>query len=95
VYCEVERLANGRAEGDWIDFYIVAVSKEDPPDKAIIKMNDIEGTERFAAELSSVKELSYRMKFLKEDGLRPIRCEECDYCRSTKKIDKVIHYSKL
>src|SRR5665648_798980 len=42
IYSEVERIANGREPGDWLDFYIVAVSKEKFPDKAVINTTDPE-----------------------------------------------------
>ncbi|MCX7771632.1 MAG: PD-(D/E)XK nuclease-like domain-containing protein [Clostridia bacterium] len=92
VYCEVERLAMGRPEGDWIDFYLVAVSKEDPPDKAVISLKD---PERYIKELSVIEECTPRLKLLKEGRLEPIRCEQCAYCRSTKQVSKVIHYSDI
>jgi len=92
VYCEVERLANGRPEGDWLDFYIVAVSKEDPPDKAIIKLTD---PKRYQIELENIRQSLTRIKLVKSGILEPIRCEHCNYCRATKKVDRVIHYSDL
>ena len=45
LYCEIERQASGR-EGDWLDYYIVAVSKDTVPDKAVIDLRDPSGTGR-------------------------------------------------
>jgi hypothetical protein len=92
IYSEVERIVTGHEEGDWSDFYIVAVSKEDPPDKAVINMTD---PYRYAQELEKVRGSLTRIKLLKQGVLQPIRCERCDYCRSTKKLERVIHYSDL
>jgi hypothetical protein len=92
VYCEVERIVSGAEEMDWPDFYIVAVSKEDPPDKAVINMKD---PARYLEELAKIEESLMRIKLLKQGAARPIRCERCEYCRSTKVVESVIHYSKL
>jgi hypothetical protein len=92
IYCEVERIAAGRAEGDWLNFYIVAVSKEDPPDKAVISLKD---PTRYTAELERVKDSLMRIKLLKQGILQPIRCGRCDYCRSSKKVEGVINYRDL
>ncbi len=92
VYCEVERIAAGREEGSWINFYLVAVSKEDPPDKAVISLKD---PQRYYEELAAIQNTMSRIKLLKMGIARPIRCEQCEYCRSTKTIESVIHYSEL
>jgi hypothetical protein len=92
IYSEVERIVTGHEEGDWPDFYIVAVSKEDPPDKAVVNMKD---EYRYAQELEKVKESLTRIKLLKQGVLQPIRCGRCDYCRSTKRLERVIHYTDL
>lgn len=92
VYCEIERLASGREEMDWLDFYIVAVSKEDPPDKAVISLK---GPTRYLEELERIKGSLMRIKLLKQGIGRPIRCERCDYCRSTHVVESVIHYRDL
>lgn len=92
VYSEVERLAHGCDEMDWPDFYIVAVSKEDPPDKAVINLKD---PNRYLEELEGIESSLMRIKLLKQGILQPIRCEKCDYCRSTKVVEKVIHYTDL
>jgi hypothetical protein len=92
VYSEVERIVSGREEMDWFDFYIVAVSKEDPPDKAVISLKD---PARYLEELARIEGSLTRIKLLKQGILQPIRCECCDYCRSTKVVEKVIYYKDL
>ena len=92
IYTEIERLAMGRDEGDWSEFLIVAVSKEKSPDKAIINMTD---HERLVKELAQVEVNMPRIIQVKAGEVEPIRCENCDYCRSTKVLSKTVHYSEL
>lgn len=89
IYSEIERQHRG---GDsWLENYIVAVSKETPPDKAIITIDQ----ERLQYELEEVYSKVDRIKALKAGEAEPKRCEKCDYCRRTKKITSVTHYLEL
>lgn len=90
IYSEVERLAMGRADKDWSEFMIVAVSKEKYPDKAVISMTD---PTRIAAELAAIEANMPRIISLKAELETPRRCEKCNYCRSTKVLSQVIQYS--
>jgi hypothetical protein len=90
IYSEVERFAMGRADEDWSEFMIVAVSKEKYPDKAVINMTDLT---RIAAELVAVEANMPRIIALKAGLEAPRRCEKCNYCRSTKVLNQVIKYS--
>jgi len=90
VYAEIERQNSGSM--DWAETYIVAVSKEDPPDKAVISMAD---DARFARELYEVEQNMTRILAVKEGLIPPTRCEKCAYCRSTKRLKKVLHYSEI
>jgi len=92
IYTEIERLAMGRDEGDWSKFLIVAVSKEKFPDKAVINMTD---PERLVKELADVEAHMPRILAVKAGIEEPIRCECCNYCRSTKQLTGAIHYSEL
>jgi len=92
IYTEVERLASGRPEGDIFDFYIVAVSKQDPPDKEVIDLRD---AERYYYELEKVKENMTRILAVKSGQETPMRCEHCDFCRKTRKLTGAIHYTDL
>lgn len=90
VYCEIERI---NCDSDtWAEPLIVAVSKEDPPDKAIISLND---PYRFKNELSQVEQNMPHILQVKVGLVSPQRCEKCVYCRGTKQLDKVIHYSDI
>jgi len=92
IYSEIERLAMGRAPRDWSEFLIVAVSKEKSPDKAIINLTDVT---RLEVELAQVEVAMPRIIRVKAGLEEPIRCERCDYCRSTKVLTGPVHYSEL
>lgn len=93
LYCEIERLANGRPPEDWLDFYIVAVAKQkDYPDKAVI---DMRGPERYQLELVQIEANMPHVLAVKNGEVEPVRCDVCPYCRSTKKLTSTIHYSLL
>lgn len=94
VYAEVERLANGRPEMDWLNSYVVAVSKEPIPDKAVIGLVD---EERYLMELEKIRMNMPRILDLKAGKVEPVRCGKCDYCITTKVLSPglVIHYKNL
>lgn len=93
VYSEVERLAT--AKDKWLSTYIVAVSKETVPDKAIIYFDERFDSDMFAGELRKIEEHMPRILQLKNGEVEPVGCGNCEYCRSTKKIKKVVHWSEL
>ena len=88
VYSEIERQ---NRSGDWLENFIVAVSKETPPDKAIITIDQ----ESLVHELENIESKMERIIALKSGEVEPKRCEKCEYCRRTKKITNVIHYLEL
>jgi len=92
IYTEIERLASGRPEGDIFDFYIVAVSKQETPDKEVIDLRD---AERYYYELEKVKENMPRILAVKAGQEVPNRCELCSYCRKTRKLTGAVHYTEL
>lgn len=74
IYSEVERLAAGRPAGSYLDYLLVAVSKEKQPDKAVILMTDID---RLSAELQTISSNIPRIIELKAGTAVPVRCEKC------------------
>lgn len=92
LYSEIERLATGRGRDDWFDFYVVAVSKESVPDKEIIDLRD---PDRYIIELAQVELNMPRILAVKAGQVEPVRCERCNYCKSTRKLAGAVHYSKL
>ena len=89
VYAEIEK--QNRKGIDYLQPHIIAVSKEEIPDKAVILV----GTEYIPDKLLEVETLLPHFIKVKKGEKEPTRCEHCDYCRSTKKIDKIIHYTEL
>lgn len=89
VYAEVERLFNNQPE--WLIPNLVVVTKQDPPDKEIIyfDFDDIE------QGLHIVSKHIDRVKEVKSGLVDPVRCGKCEYCRSTKKVDRIKHYSEF
>jgi len=92
LYCEIERRASGRPENDWLDYYMVAVSKDNVPDKEIIDLRD---PDRYVVELERIERNMPRVLQVKAGTLEPFRCERCDYCRSTRRLTRAIHYTEL
>lgn len=77
--------------GKKLPFYIVALTKEKQPDKAILSIpQDV-----LDEQLEYIKSILPRIKEVKIDGVEPIKCGKCDYCKSIKKIDKVLDYREL
>lgn len=89
LYTELERRYTGR--DTWLEPLIVAVSKEDPPDKMIINID--EG--RIRAELEEIESHMPRILQVKRGEVEPNRCEKCRYCRETKRLTKVVHYMDI
>lgn len=89
VYSEIERQYRGGS--DWLEHYIVAVSKEDWPNKEIITIDP----ERLAIELEEIDSRLERITQVKEGAIEPKRCGKCAYCRRTKRITSVISYMDL
>lgn len=89
VYAEIEKRYSARET--WLKPLIVAVSKEDVPDKEVIGFddNDIE------RELETIISNMPRILAVKNGHAEPERCEKCKYCRETKKLNGIIHYLDL
>jgi len=90
VYGEIER-QNAGAD-TYPAFLILAVSKQDPPDREIVLLND---DARWALELERVREALPRIQRLKEGALDPRRCGCCEYCRRTKVLKRIKFYTDL
>jgi len=71
--------------------YIVAVTKQDPPDKAILHL----GESRFEFEKEYVEKFLPGIIQTKNSEKEPIRCEKCDYCRATKQLNNTFEIEFL
>lgn len=90
VYGEIERQT--RKAEDFPSFIIIGVSKQDPPDKDVILLDD---PTRWEYELEVVKSKIPHIQRLKNGEENPRRCGQCEYCRATKKIKRIKSYTDL
>ncbi len=90
VYSEIEKQYAG-AESD-PHFIIVAISKQDYPDKDVLELNH---RQRYDYELEQIKERLPYIQQIKDGHMKPRRCGVCDYCRATKRLFAIRPYYKL
>lgn len=77
--------------GDDYRQFIVAVSKENVPDKEVLVI-----PERFLEDgLSRLLEAATEIWNVIQDKKEPKKCERCDYCRSAKKLTKIVSLDEL
>lgn len=90
VYSEIEKqYANEKTDPHFI---IIAISKQDYPDKDVLELNH---RQRYDYELEQIKEKLYSIQMIKTGRIKPRRCGYCDYCRATKKLFFIKPYFKL
>lgn len=89
VYSELERISKGRDER--LESYIIAVSKEDIPDKAVISFDE----ESLQGELDNIAINLPRIMAVKNGHEQPRRCGRCEHCRRTNVLKRVVHYSDI
>lgn len=80
IYTRVEQAVTGRP--DPLPFYLVAATKERVPDKKIIQIPD----HILQAAGGMIEAKIGRFDLIKQGEVEPIRCEKCDYCKSTKQL---------
>lgn len=90
VYMEIEKQVSGRKTDP--AFLLVCISKQDPPDKEIVALND---RQRLDLELEKVYAHLQRIMRVKSGEARPSRCGYCEYCRGTKKLSGILNYYEL
>lgn len=78
-------------EGNNLPFIIAGATKEPEPDIALLEITQ----SRIDYCLDLVKHHLERIMIVKEGLEEPIRCEKCNYCKSTKKLTKVISYDEF
>lgn len=87
VYSEIEKQAAQSKKDP--QFLIIAISKQDPPDKEVLLLNH---KQRYEYELEKVRDKLPKIMAVKEGRVRPTRCGMCDYCRATKRLEGVKPY---
>lgn len=71
--------------------YIVAVTKENIPDKAVIRI-DKGYTDSKLQEMEFYVE---RFQAIKDGKVDPVSCGSCDYCKSVNKVSRILSLSDL
>ena len=78
-------------EGNHLPFFIAGATKEDETDIGIFQIPQA----YLDAALEQVKELAPRYQAIKNGEIEPVRCEQCDYCKRTKVLTKIISLEDL
>lgn len=71
-----------KIEGHKLPCFLAVITKEDPPDLAIIEVPQA----RLDAEIDFISTRIELFKGIKDGVLEPERCEHCAYCRATRKL---------
>ena len=74
-----------------LPFILAAGTKEDSPDLAAVYIPD----QDLAAKLAEVEDNAPRYQAIKKGLVKPRRCENCAYCRATKRLDAIVSYKEL
>ena len=86
IYTRIEQAVTGREKP--LPFYLAAVTKEKVPDIKVIHIPD----HILDAAFHLVEAKIDRFELIKEGEVEPIRCEQCDYCKSTKILTEPEEY---
>lgn len=87
VYQEIVR----QNTGEKLPFYLVAATKEEEPDIGIFEVPQ----ELLDFELEQFKKKVQGYHLIKQGVIEPERCEKCNYCKSTKVIEKITTIGEL
>lgn len=77
--------------GKKLPCYIAAVSKEEIPDMEIIYIDQ----DSLDNAMAHIEENMPNVLKVKYGEVLPTRCNHCDYCKSTRKLMKPVHYLDL
>ncbi len=75
--------------------FIFAVSKQTPPDKEAIDFNGDQDVIYMEDAMRMIEENQEHIQKAMSGEETPIRCNHCEYCRLTKKIELPIHASEI
>ena len=87
VYQEIVYQNTGRR----LPYFIAAVTKEEVPDIDLISLPQ----SLLDTNLTIFKADVPRFQLIKEGRIAPIRCEKCEPCKYTKKLDHITKYEEL
>ena len=77
--------------GQKLPCYLAVVTKDEYPEIEIVYIDQ----QSLDHALHEIEMNMQSVLMVKSGGVDAIRCEKCDYCKSTKKIEKPIHYMDL
>lgn len=86
-YREIYRQHTGRT----LPFYLAAVTREQCPDLAVLEVP--EGVLDYS--LDEIKLSIQHYQAVKLGLVEPKRCEQCDYCKSTKRLTQTIDFREI
>ncbi|WP_245902396.1 PD-(D/E)XK nuclease-like domain-containing protein [Gracilibacillus dipsosauri] len=87
VYRKIIELSTGQLYTP----YIVAVTKESPPNKAVIHFDE----SRYEFEYDFIENELDRIIRVKNGEAEPVKCGKCEYCRQSKKLEGTIEVGEL
>jgi len=87
IYQELERQRTGIKKPT----FLAVLTKENQPNKEIIYLPD----EKLEIALEGIKHKLSQVFDIKTGKEPAIRCEKCDWCKSTKKLTEPVHYNDL
>lgn len=86
IYSEIIRQYLGLPEGKYLESYLIAVDKQKVPDHTVIYMGD----SFIGYTLETIESRLPRIIAARSGQVEPMRCEKCEYCRSTKQLTRPI-----
>lgn len=78
-------------EGRNLPFILAVGTKEAEPDLEALYISD----QDLAAKLAEIEDNAPRYQAIKEGREEPRRCGCCDYCKRTRKLDRIVNYKDL
>ena len=90
MYAEIERL-HGDMKFEYLEPTLLAVSKEEIPDKEIIWFDEQLITEKLAVVEANMP----RILAIKHGEIQARTCGKCGFCKSNKKLKTMTHYLDL
>lgn len=78
-------------EGHKLPFFLAVATKEREADLRILSI----GQSDLDVKLAEVEEFAPKYQRIKLGELPPVRCEHCDYCRSTRRLTSIMDYREL
>jgi len=86
IYQQVE--AQNSSTGELLPFFLAVVTKEKVPDIAVIQIPQHVLDTAYKVVEAQID----RFDMIKHGLVEPVRCEKCDYCKSTKVLKNVVVY---